>query len=165
MPQCTRSVSIRLSCKFSHSNIRQSFNKRLQVFQQVTPSSRNLSCRGNYDEENKCTVFRIPRKDPERSMWIQALSKGTSDVNGLPYAYSDNSFIGIHHWLGFPDSVPHEKIPSGSLRPTVPGIFFPKYSFIMLASTRADQKKKHQTSKNGKLIFSIPLTRSLVSTT
>ena len=83
-----------------------------------------VSCRGNYDEENKCTVFRIPSKDPERSIWIEALPR-SSDINGLPYVYSDNSFICIHHWPGFPESVPHKKIPGGHLRPTVPPFFFP----------------------------------------
>ena len=31
----------------------------------------------------------------------------------------------VAHWPGFPESVSHEKIRGGSLRPTVPPFFFP----------------------------------------
>ena len=103
-------------------------------------------CRGNHDEETKCTVFRIPREDPERSTWIQALPR-CNDVNGLPYVYSDNSFICIHHWPGFPESVPHRKVPGGSLRPTVPPFFFPNIPSSCVPSRSMFKRKSSDIEK------------------
>ena len=29
-----------------------------------------VNCKGNYNEENKCRVFRLPKDEAERQTWI-----------------------------------------------------------------------------------------------
>lgn len=80
-------------------------------------------CNGNYNEENRITVFKIPRNEPERSSWISALPKRTGE-NNKPYEYPKNSYICVRHWPGYPDELPHLKMPGGAKRPTVAPFHF-----------------------------------------
>jgi len=80
------------------------------------------SCNGNYNTDNRISVFKIPVKEPERSSWISALPKRAE--NNKPYEYPKNSYICARHWPGFPEEIPHVKVPGGAKRPTVAPFHF-----------------------------------------
>ena len=82
-----------------------------------------FGCRGNYNEFNKETVFKIPKDGDERTSWLDALPKRIE--NNKPYEYLTKSFICARHWPGFPDKTPHKTIAGGAVVPTIPPFHFP----------------------------------------
>lgn len=99
-------------------------------------------CNGNYNADNLVTVFKIPLEETERDIWISKLPK-RSNENGLPYVYSKHTFICVRHWPGFPENVPHKKVPGGSLRPLIPPFEFPNVprSCIPCSSSASPRQK------------------------
>lgn len=173
MPQCTRSVSIRLSCKFSHSNIRQSFNKRLQVFQQVTPSSRSLQC------QVSVMLCRVEATMMKRinAQYLEYLEKILKDPCGSKLFQKVLVMLTVYPMfiqtirlsvfiIGLVSLIPclMKKYPVAHFEKLYHHFLSQIFLHHACLDTRRPEKK-HQTSKNGKLIFSIPLTRSLASTT
>ena len=74
-----------------------------------------VNCRGNYNSENKCRVFKLPR-DEEGQTWINRIppcKNFTIDPSKF--------FICENHWN---HGYPTVKIPGGSTRPSIPPSVF-----------------------------------------
>ena len=70
-----------------------------------------FNCRGNYDEANKCRVFRLPIEEGEQQKWLAM----------LPPPDPANYHICEKHW---PSDTPMMKITGGSTRPVLPSNIF-----------------------------------------
>eukprot|EP00745_Piridium_sociabile_P001153 TRINITY_DN10714_c0_g2_i1.p1 TRINITY_DN10714_c0_g2~~TRINITY_DN10714_c0_g2_i1.p1 ORF type:complete len:837 (+),score=176.30 TRINITY_DN10714_c0_g2_i1:399-2909(+) len=74
-----------------------------------------VNCKGNYDNERKCRVFRLPTDESEKKKWLDALPPREN------FIYTrENCFICEQHW----DNPPMIRIPGGSTRPTSPPSVF-----------------------------------------
>ena len=71
---------------------------------------------GNYNDQNKCRVFKMPREDTEQQQWINALPP-IKDFQIDPSKF----FICERHW---PLDCPMKNLPGGFSRPTVPPSIF-----------------------------------------
>ena len=70
----------------------------------------------NYNEENKCCVFRLPKEESERQKWIDKLPPRENFVIN-PAKF----FIYERHWEANPPVI---KLPGGSTRPSIPPSVF-----------------------------------------
>ena len=75
-----------------------------------------VNCRGNYDANSKCRVFRLPKQTPERQEWLDGLPQRKDFVLD-----PSKFFICEKHW---PSDTPMMKIPGGSTRPVEPPSLF-----------------------------------------
>ena len=74
-----------------------------------------VNCKGNYNESNKCRVFKLPKVPKEKEQWLNAIPPRKDIVIG------DNFYICEKHW---PANTVYAKVPGGSTKPTVaPSIF------------------------------------------
>lgn len=73
-------------------------------------------CTGNYNESNKCRVFKLPKDEVERQKWIAVLPPRENFVVDAAKFY-----ICERHWPSDNEMV---KIPGGSTRPTQPPSIF-----------------------------------------
>ena len=75
-----------------------------------------VNCKGNYNKENKCRVFRLPKDQSERQKWLDVLPpRENFDVD------PDKFFICEKHWDSDPPLI---KLPGGSTRPSIPPSVF-----------------------------------------
>lgn len=75
-----------------------------------------VNCKGNYNDANKCRVFKVPREESERKKWLDALPPRENFV-----VVPDKFFVCEKHW---PSNTPTIKLPGGSTRPAVPPSIF-----------------------------------------
>ena len=75
-----------------------------------------VHCKGNYNVENKCRVFRIPKDICEQQKWMDVLPPRKNFV-----VNPANFFICEQHWEPNP---PMTKLPGGSTRPSIPPKIF-----------------------------------------
>ena len=71
-----------------------------------------VNCKGNYDETNKCRVFRLPRDELEKQKWLSVLPPRAGFV-----VDPTKFFICQKHW---PSDTEMVKIPGGHTRPVNP---------------------------------------------
>ena len=71
---------------------------------------------GNYNTENKCRVFKLPKDPDERQTWLSCIPPRLEFEIDF-----DKFFICERHW---PAGYPEVKIPGGSTRPVVPPSVF-----------------------------------------
>ena len=81
-----------------------------------------VNCKGNYNESQKCRVFRLPKDVHERQKWLDL----DLDLSVLPPREDfvldpSNFFVCEKHW---PADTQMEKIPGGSTRPAIPPSIF-----------------------------------------
>ena len=71
------------------------------------------NCNGNYNKENKCSVFKLPKDENERQAWLNVLplQNNSSKINQAAL------FICERHW---PKNSTHVKLPGGCTRPALP---------------------------------------------
>ena len=62
------------------------------------------NCNGNYNKENKCTVFKLPKDEIETQAWLNLLPLQNSSSKINPATL----FICERHWLR---NNPHVKLP------------------------------------------------------
>lgn len=76
-----------------------------------------VNCRGNYDVSSKCSVYKLPKDDPERQTWLAVIPpRKDFDISN-----AKSFFICEKHW---PENPPMKKLPGGTTRPAVaPSIF------------------------------------------
>lgn len=77
-----------------------------------------FNCNGNYNDENKCRIFKLPKDDNERKKWINVIPP-RADIN----INSDKFHICERHW---PESEKQnfKIMPGGHSKPTtVPSVF------------------------------------------
>ena len=74
-----------------------------------------VNCRGNYDKENKCRVFKLPKDEAERKDWVSKIPL-RQDFDIVP----DKFFICENHW---PSDYPVIKVPGGSRPANPPSVF------------------------------------------
>ncbi|KAF2346986.1 Zinc finger C2CH-type [Trinorchestia longiramus] len=75
-----------------------------------------VNCRGNYNKENRCRVFRLPKEQSERQKWLDVLPpRENFAVN------PDKFFIYEIHWGADPPLI---KLHGGSMRPEIPPSIF-----------------------------------------
>ena len=75
-----------------------------------------LKCKGNYNKDNSCRVFRLPKDKSERQLWLDVLPPRKNFVIN-----PDKLFICEKHWGANP---PFIKLPGGSTRPAIPPSVF-----------------------------------------
>ena len=75
-----------------------------------------VNCKGNYDETNKCRVFRLPRDELEKQKWLSVLPPCAGFV-----VDPTKFFICQKHW---PSDTEIVKIPGGHTRPVNPPSVF-----------------------------------------
>ena len=75
-----------------------------------------VNCKGNYNDANKCRVFKVPREELEQKKWLDVLPRCKNFVLD-PAKF----FICEKHW---PSNPPMTKLPGGSTRPAVPPSIF-----------------------------------------
>jgi len=74
------------------------------------------NCKGNYYQSTKCRVFKLPKNEEEKALWISKLPpRADIDVS------TANLFICEHHW---PSSAKYKAIPGGNTRPVDPPSIF-----------------------------------------
>ena len=75
-----------------------------------------VNCNGNYNAQNKCRVFKLPRDEAERQTWTNVIPSRSN------YEIDPKTFIICErHWnAGYPTV----KIPGGSTRPSIPPSVF-----------------------------------------
>lgn len=75
-----------------------------------------FNCKGNYNELNKCRVFRLPADTLERQKWLNVLPPRKD------FVVDPSKFVICEkHW---PDGIKMVTIPGGSTRPAVPPSIF-----------------------------------------
>ena len=75
-----------------------------------------VNCKGNYNEANKCRVFKLPKDEQAKQRWLKTLPpRENFVVDPLKF------FICEKHW---PVDTPMVKIPGGHTRPVVPPSIF-----------------------------------------
>jgi hypothetical protein len=75
-----------------------------------------VRCSGNYNKENKCRVFRLPKDTLERQKWINVLPPREN------FELDPEKFVICErHW---PADAPMIKVPGGSTRPSTPPSVF-----------------------------------------
>ena len=74
-----------------------------------------VNCKGNYDETNKCRVFRLPRDELEKQKWLSVLPPRAG------FVVDPTKFICQKHW---PSDTEMVKIPGGHTRPVNPPSVF-----------------------------------------
>lgn len=75
-----------------------------------------VKCSGNYNKDNKCRVFRLPKDQCERQKWLDRLPPRENFV-----VDPDKFFICEKHWGADPPMI---KLPGGSTRPAIPPSVF-----------------------------------------
>ena len=75
-----------------------------------------VNCNGNYNKDNRCRVFRLPKDRYERQKWLDVIPPRKNFV-----VDSDTFFICEKHWGANPPSI---KLPGGSTRPAIPPSVF-----------------------------------------
>ena len=75
-----------------------------------------FNCRGNYDEANKCRVFRLPKEEGAQQKLL-AMLPPCKNFSPDPAKFH----ICEKHW---PPDTPMMKIPGGSTRPVLPPNIF-----------------------------------------
>ena len=73
-------------------------------------------CKGNYNESNKCRVFRLPKDESERQSWLNVIPPRKDFVIN-PATF----FICERHW---PEDPPLVTLPGGRTRPADPPTIF-----------------------------------------
>ena len=75
-----------------------------------------VNCNGNYNEDIKCRVFRLPKEESEKQKWLNVLPHRQDFVID-----TTKFFICERHW---PSNSPHVKLPGGFTRPAIPPSIF-----------------------------------------
>ncbi|KAF2344133.1 Zinc finger C2CH-type [Trinorchestia longiramus] len=75
-----------------------------------------VSCRGNYNKENRRRVFRLPKEQSERQKWLDVIRPCENFV-----VDPDKFFICEIHWGADPPLI---KLHGGSMRPEIPPSIF-----------------------------------------
>ena len=76
-----------------------------------------VRCNGNYDAENKCRMYKLPRQEDDQQKWMNALPPWEGFVIKPKTLY-----ICERHW---PPGTPMKTTPGGFTRPEVPPSIFP----------------------------------------
>lgn len=75
-----------------------------------------VNCKGNYNESNKCRVFRLPKDEAERQKWLDVLPPRDNFI-----IEPSKFFICERHW---PENTQMINLPGGHTRPAcAPSIF------------------------------------------
>ena len=98
-----------------------------------------VNCNGNYNEANKCRVFKIPKDETERKKWLDVLPpRENFVVNPAKF------FICERHW---PSNPPLIKLPGGFTRPALPPSVFNVPSSCLPTSKPAPRPPKEEDKK------------------
>lgn len=96
-----------------------------------------INCNGNYDKENKCRVFKLPKEEVEKQAWINVIPPRKDFV-----IVSNKFFICERHWPS--ESTPYIKLPGGFTRPATPPSIFNVPRSCLPSPKPAPRKPKQQ---------------------
>jgi len=92
-----------------------------------------VCCNGNYDNQNKCRVFRLPKDEREMQKWLNVLPPRENFVID-----SSKFFICERHW---PQNVDMITMPGGKTRPTCPPSIFAHVADSCLPTPKAPPRQ------------------------
>jgi hypothetical protein len=95
-----------------------------------------VNCKGNYNKDNKCRVFKLPKEDSEKQKWLNVLPPRQDFVID-----SGKFFICERHW---PSNSPHVKVPGGFSRPAIPPSIFNVPTSCLPTPKAAPRKPKEE---------------------
>ena len=96
-------------------------------------------CNGNYNSENKCCVFRVPKDAAERQKWLDVLPvRDNFEVN------ADKFIICERHWNPDPPMI---NLPGGSTRPSIPPSVFPNVPKSCLPTPKPEPRTTNKEDR------------------